>query len=129
MGIKFDVDAAFGKLADLAAEHGPAALSAAENVKRINGLEDLSGAAVWGGVAIVMILMSKYLFNKAKSIPDGFDSDLNKVGLNVSGGISSIIALWIGAVSVQVLLNPWVWTAIFNPKLALARDIWVKLTY
>jgi hypothetical protein len=127
LSIKFDVDAAFAKIGELVAEHGPEALSAAEAVKRINGIQDLTEAFVLAGVAFASFLATKFLFKKAKTTKGGYDGEAAKVGLYVTGGTTSAITLWLGAVSVQILLNPWVWTAIFYPKLALARDVWVAL--
>lgn len=129
MAVKFDVDAALAKVAELVNEHGESAVSAVESVKQINALEQLLGGSLWLGIAVIFFLLAKWLFNVAKNTQvDSYGDNEIKIVLSVGGFLfAGGLTLMSLHSALFTLFNPWIWTALFNPRLAIARDIWQSL--
>jgi len=99
--------------------HGDAALNAAFAVIRLNALQVLIYAV--GGIvaALVGALLLIRWYRGGKKDLYG-DRDMGAI----IGGIG--VAL-LAVPSLMVIANPWVWIAIFNPKLELAHHILTKI--
>lgn len=118
--VKLDLDAAFNKLGEVAAKYGPQAVDVAAEVVRVNAI----GTIVVGLACAVLLGLCIFFFRWGlKKNQDNYYDDYMPVLVSSSCGI-----ILFGIAAALHLLNIWAWVALFNPKLALARDIWVKLT-
>jgi hypothetical protein len=122
--IQFNVDAALQKLSELVQAHGQSVMNTAITVERMSALNSLFGAAGWGLTAGALVWGTSKLIVYWKDKLDKYDS----VFLWIVVGVLWIIAggMFIFGF-VNTLFSAWTWIGLFDPKLALAHDIMLRL--
>lgn len=130
MQVKFDVDAALAKLGQLAQAHGQEAINAAVQVKQVDSINHLIGIPGWGAV-LVACGFAAYGIRKwwgRFDAADDFDTrDFGKLSCGIAGLILALGTALSAFAFICALFGVWAWVGLFNPKLALAHDILVKL--
>lgn len=117
--IQFNVDAALAKIEQLIQAHGQQAVDAAVAVERMNGINTLVSAAGFAVLAGGFAKLATWLNGKRPSGDEILENPLPAIGTCVAW----LAACGCGVGVVVQLFDAWAWTAIFNPKLALAHDI------
>lgn len=121
MTINFDVDAALAKLGELATQHGPQAVDLAAQVVQV----DAAGGLVIGTACLLAAVIGG---RKAiKVLRAGYDEEWGDGPLIVGGIVGCVVAALVGIFGAACLLDIWNWVGVFNPKLALAHEVFVKL--
>ena len=119
LSIDFNVDQLLLKLEALATEHGAEAVNTAATIVQVNAVINL----VWGGFFLCLFLTCIWFdWFCIKKTSDDLKEDWS-AGI----AISILVGLFSSILCGVFWLNIWNWIALFNPKLALAHDIWVKL--
>lgn len=116
------IDRAFQKLSELAAQYGPSAVDTAAEVVRVSAVGDLMRAG--GALALCLLFGGACAFfgwRAAKA------DTLDEEGwMNLAVGCFFVaVGFLLG--SLFGLLDVWMWTALVNPKLALAHDLLSKI--
>lgn len=119
LSIDFNVDRLLTKLEALATEHGAEAVNTAATIVQVDGIINL----LWGGfffcLLLTCILFGTFCIKKTTANPE--DDWSAGIAISILVGLFSYILCGV------FWLNVWNWIALFNPKLALAHEIWVKL--
>lgn len=130
--ITFNADAALAKLEAAVATHGPEAVNIASEVVRINAVNDLMSSAGFAVVSGVCFYAARvcfnYVFPKNADGQREWDEDAIPAvfGLVISWLLGAFIFC---ACALPPLFTAWTWVALFNPKLALAHDLYAKLIH
>lgn len=120
--ITFNVDAALAKLGELVSQHGQQALDAAVSVERASSVNALAQAGGWLVVSAAVGWVAVRLFKKAGS--GEYDDQI----IYLPFGVVTLAGFAAAAFGVVLpLFNAWVWIGIFNPKLALAHDVMLRM--
>ena len=127
--IDFDVNAVLAKLGEFAQAHGQQAIDLAAKIKQVNAVGDVVGNLVgMTGGALVFYLGGVTVVNAYKR-RDDFENIFMEVILPAFGGLACIASAVVATAGLLGMLDPWMWVALFDPKLALAHDIYTKLLH
>lgn len=117
---------AFEKLGEIAHQYGPPAVNAAAEVVKVNAIGNL----VAGGVCAVLTAASFYgaircgRMARVEGKKDIFDqNDLFLIGGAVGCGVLGLASAILAIIVLCTVCDVWLWTALFNPKLALAHEV------
>ncbi len=143
MTVNFDADAALRQLGELVRQHGPDAVNIAAQVVQVNAVGQLIGGAVSAGVAIAAGYFGAKVMREAVKAGAKYEKatqawfrdrtgDLSMpsdthFGLYLLGGTLVAVATVCTITALGNLADIWTWTGIFNPRLALAHDIYMRL--
>ena len=141
--VQFNVDQALTKLGELVSKHGPQAVDLAAEVVRVNAIGTIvpgligalvSAASVYGACKLYALGTRKnkehaaaynaYLKDRTGTLSNPDDESIAPFGIAIGLGV---VALFSTITSLVLLTDVWAWVALFNPKLALAREVIVKL--
>lgn len=124
MSINFDVDAALAKLSELATQHGPQAVDLAAAVVQVDAVNTLSGIPGYGALLGGTVWAMRWVLRKARpEDEDDYGDHTWLIGLIPLGIAAAVFAYGF----MYALLNVWAWVGLFNPKLALAHEVFLKL--
>jgi len=107
------------KLDALATKYTPEALEMAVQVTRIDAIGNIIGAIIFIALTVVLIIKTPPELCKWMN---GRSDGLAAIGFCGLSGLFFASIISVGFVAL-VLLNHWMWVAVFNPKLALAHNI------
>lgn len=126
--INFDVDAAIAKLGQLSQEHGPQAVNLAAQVVQVNAINTLTGIPAWGAVTAAALYGCHWCFRRFEKVRQGGEYDEYDAPLWLCGIVPFGIGALIGFTGfMYALFDVWAWVALFNPKLALAHEVFAKI--
>lgn len=121
------IETGFQKLGELTTKFGPPAIEAAAQVVRVDALGNiLWGAAELGGAALIanFILRPLLRYVKSEGAKNYHDQSVEALVFGWIGAIGLGAALvTVAFLAIRGMLDPWVWAALFNPKLALAAKV------
>ena len=99
----------------LAANYGPTVVDAALGAARVEGISYLFSSAIWFGLAYLAYRFGNYLHHRE------YDGQFNGEFGVLFGHIFLVVGALFAAAGLWAVLDPWVWTAIFQPDLYLAK--------
>lgn len=113
-----------GKLEVLAKQFAPEVMDAAVGVVQVSGISRIAVGFILLSLAFATYKISTWLYEffKKKKEDDGYLSDweIGYTTVAVVGSMAFCVLVVIGALQI---FDIWSWVAIFNPKLALAKQI------
>jgi len=112
---------AFDKLGEIAQHYGPSALDLATRAERMQGIASIVEGAFAFGISALSIAALRHALKKLRED----DDDAPWVVVLVIGAVIGMISFFVGCAG---LFDVWAWTALFDPKLALAHDVLSALT-
>lgn len=112
---------AFDRLGSIAQHYGPSAIDLAVRAARMEGVASIIEGVIALGVSLVCLALVRRALKKLPETADEAPWIVVLVGGGILGIISAIVACC-------GLFDVWAWTALFDPKLALAHDILTALT-
>lgn len=125
-GITFNVDAALQKLGELVQAHGQQVVDTAASVVQVNAANELIGAVGWALVVAVFALLARKGAAKWRATGGNF-LDVHPLWV-ISTVLMSMAAIGVLIFAViPPIFSVWNWVALFNPKLALAHDIMLRV--
>lgn len=112
------------KIESLAVDYTPDVYQMAVNVVQAQGIVLIVEGFIYGLAAFVFALISKksYVFCRKKHDKAGDYSDWDMAGFFIAlmcAALAGILML----VSIFNVFDMWNWVAVFNPELALAKEI------
>lgn len=111
------------KLESLTTQYAPDVVDAAIKTIQISGIGTILSCVIMGLIIYLMYVGNKKMVPIwRKKYEDDRDSDWD-VAAFVVPLISSVVSLVLLIIIFENLSNIWVWTSIFNPKLALAHKL------
>ena len=124
MSIEFNVDQALAKLGELVSKHGPDAVNLAAQVVQVDALNRLTNLPFFAALSAATFMLARWFLKRADAIEDEYDRTGWHIGMAFSGGASVLTFI----PAVWTLFDVWMWVALFNPKLALAHEVFERLT-
>ncbi len=123
--VTFNVDQLLAKLEALAAANAAQAVDLGAAVVQVNAV---GGLAV-GGFCVAAAVVAAFVARTGIKKYDDDDLTYNQQGAwQIVGVFAAIIAIFFSVGALVGLGNPWNWVGLFNPKLALAHELFVRLT-
>ncbi len=105
------------KMAELAEKFGPDVINAVRGATKMEAISTLAGSFIALAFAIAFTKAGLFLWNK--NVQDDMDNSMVKFFAGLLLATATIPA----AFAVWAWLDPWTWTAIFNPDLYIAKKI------
>lgn len=110
------------RFADLAAQYGPAVVSAALGAAQTEGYSCLVASLIQLIFAVGFLLGAKAIWRRRPPLKDGsFANNDGRAALSVVAGVCVAISCAFLAAAIWTWVDPWTWTAINRPELWLAK--------
>lgn len=104
-------------MAKLAEQYGPNVVDAARGAAIVEAWSNFEADLVLAGFSAVALLATKRMWHSTSATD--MDMNFGKIGAVVCGLIGSITA----AVSIGLLCDPWLYTAMIHPDLWIAKRV------
>lgn len=129
MSIQFNADALIDKASQLVQAHGGQAVEIAAKVVQVDSINSLSGIPACGAVAGFSVWASFRLWRMGQFDMEGRDWDTMPQHLVAYLGAvaAMVVAAYAAALFAVALFDVWAWVGLFDPKLALAHQVLLKV--
>lgn len=107
------------KIVDLADKYGQPAIDATLSAARTEAASYLATVPIKLGVAAAAAYGAYYLYKHLRKMSDFEDQLLPGLGI----GLCGIVAFVAGLLGIWSLIDPWVWVALFNPEVYIAKRL------